>query len=148
MLQSTDGARLGVERLERPKSFGPPEPWDEGEFNGRLTLDTGDESLAGYVSWIPHYVDEAVAFFDDLAAHADGWEGTKTIRTEDDDLRLECSHDGSTIRATARLLDWWDPYKENPSPYDHKELTATMTLEPEELRRFADEFRALVGRDR
>ena len=142
---STDGTSLAVESLERPESFGPPEAWDEGEFNGRLTLDTGKDSLSGHVSWIPHYVDEAVAFFADLARHADGWSGTKTLRTADDDLILECTHEGHEIHASAQLLNWWDMYSTDDSPYaDRKELSAPFTLEPSALKRFADEFRAVV----
>lgn len=96
------------------------------------------------MSWIPHYVEEAADFFADLARHADGWSGTKTLRTQDDDLILDCTHDGQVIYASARLLDWWDPYSTDSSPYERKELTTTLTLEPPALERFAEEFRAVV----
>jgi Family of unknown function (DUF6228) len=144
VLWSIEGTSLEVERLERPRAWGPLEAHDEGEFNGLLTLDTGDVLLSGHVSWIPDYVDEAIDFFSDLAQSAAGWTGTKTLRTEDDDLILDCTHDGRLVQISACLLDWWDPYSTDSGQYDRKELEAKFTVDPPAVQRFAEEFRAVV----
>jgi hypothetical protein len=125
----------------------PPAGPETDDFWGQLTLHVPGESLSAYVGWNPAHQKDVVAFFDELARSQDGWDGAKELRTQDDDLRLECFHDGTDVVAQTRVLDWWDPYHGRRNrPYQARELQAELRLDPQTLPHLASAVREVLIR--
>jgi hypothetical protein len=81
-----------------------------------------------------------VAFFDDLAAHWDGWEGLKSWGDDGGVFSMSASHDGKglvVIEAAARSL----PYDDTGS----WALRLRVPVEPGQLKRIAAGVRTAVA---
>jgi hypothetical protein len=71
----------------------------ERERDGELSTVTATlelEDLRASTKVFRHYatcMDELIAFFDDMAAHWRGWDGSKIYESLEGDLRLDAQHD-------------------------------------------------------
>jgi hypothetical protein len=76
-----------------------PQRGDDGElWSVVATLEV--EGLRASKKINVHYVtfmDELIAYFDDLAEHWQGWKSTKTYQSLEDDLVMSARHDGRHV---------------------------------------------------
>ena len=103
-----------------------------------MTLHTPDDHIRGYVGWNDAYTDMFASYLSEIGGAPEGWSGEKAHRTEDDDLVMRVSYDGSAPPSiTARVLDWWDPYHPPKGGYQYRrELSATFNVDYAELESF------------